>query len=74
MSVPPVAMTDNNHRTVRCLAERDTKNFKVNISLASDVADLQEAIWDKGKHGVFRDVDAKHLILYKVRLIESLTN
>jgi hypothetical protein len=67
-------MTDNNHRSVRCLAKRDTNDFMVKISLDADVGDLQKAIWEQGKHRVFRDVDPEDLILYNVRLIESLTN
>jgi hypothetical protein len=77
-NLPPVAMTDN-CRIVQCLIEGDRDTFPVLVPLLVDVeqptdmAVLKEAVRLEA-FGETSTVLAKDLILYKARLIESLTN
>jgi hypothetical protein len=66
---PPVAMTDDNHRTVRCLLQDDDASFKVSVPLSADVGDLKTAIRKDG-FGEMSTVLAKDLVLYKVGLVQ----
>ena len=71
-------MTDN-RRIVRCLIESDRDTFTVSVPLLVDVEEpadvgvLKEAVRLEA-FGETSTVLAKDLILYKARLIESLTN
>jgi hypothetical protein len=54
-------------RTLWCLVEGDSSAFKVKPTLNADVDDLKALVYEEGKHGILRDVDAKDLGLWKVR-------
>jgi hypothetical protein len=52
---------------LRCLIEGESAVFTVTVSANNEIGDLKDSIHEKGKNGVLRDVDAKDLVLLKVR-------
>jgi Crinkler effector protein N-terminal domain len=53
-------------RVLFCLIERDAKLFQVTVSTGESIAFLKKVIWEEGKNGPLRDVDAADLVLWKV--------
>jgi hypothetical protein len=61
-------MADDASRTLICLIEGEPITFKVKPTGKMDMMDLKKLIKEEGKHGVLSNVDAKDLILWKVRM------
>jgi len=62
-------MADDAPRTLTCLIEGDSSLFQVNSTGDKNIFNLKKLIWEEGKRGVLSNVDAKDLILWKVRMI-----
>jgi hypothetical protein len=55
---PLSAMVNEPHRVLWCFIKDDHNAFKV-----TDIDDVKELIWEKGKYGKLRGTDAKDLVL-----------
>jgi hypothetical protein len=70
-------MTDDAPRALTCLIEGETSLFRVKPTGSMDILELKDLIHEKGKNGVLSIVDAKDLVLWKVRMTmarDSTTN
>ena len=54
-------------RRLRCLVEGDSAPFTLTVPLNVEVGDLKEIVHEKGQNGALSGVDAKDLVLLKVR-------
>ena len=64
-------MDDNSTRILWCLVQGDSRLFKATLNNGT-VYDLKKLIQELRKNGVFRNVDAKDLVLWKVGLFNNL--
>jgi hypothetical protein len=64
-------MSEDATHTLWCLIEGESTVFSVMAPLNTNINDLKELIRGKGVYGALRGVDAKDLILFKVRLFQS---
>jgi len=53
--------------TLWCNVKGDSVLFKVKAGIHDDISDMKKLIHHEGKNGVFSGVDAKDLVLWKVR-------
>ena len=55
------------HRVLWCFIKDDHNAFKVIAPVDTDIDEVKELIWEKGKYDKLRGTDAKDLVLWKVR-------
>ena len=66
-TLPRTQMSEETYR-IWCLVEGDGTEFHVVSSPSETVCDLKESIKEMCKNGVLKNVDAKELTLWKVRV------
>jgi Crinkler effector protein N-terminal domain len=67
-------MADDATRALICLITGESSLFKVRPTGRDDIMDLKELIKEEGKNGVLNSVDAKDLVLWKVRMTLASDN
>jgi hypothetical protein len=58
--------------TLWCLIEGDSKPFEVEVPPSASIANLKNRVHNMGQHGMFRNIDAIDLVLWKVVYSQSL--
>jgi len=62
------SMADDTPRDLQCLIKGEPVAFRVELKGSKNIIELKDLIKQEGMNGVLKFVDAKDLILWKVRM------